>query len=69
MLRNNVKCRSETSCMSPVRPFVLSPLHYNSAQRIFFGKAVFSRKISSARYAKFLQRNRIFGDYSFQIYV
>lgn len=67
LLRNNVQCRSETSCLSPMWPFVLPSLYNNSPQRSSFGKVVFSRKANNARSASYLQRNRIFEDFSFQI--
>lgn len=69
LLRNNVQCRSEANCMSPMWPFVLSSLYNNSSERSSFEKAVFSRKASSALSASSLQRNRIFEDCSFQICV
>ena len=34
LLRNNVQCRSEANCMSPMWPLVLSSLYNNSAERI-----------------------------------
>lgn len=69
LLRNNVQCRSEANCMSPMWPFVLSSLYNNSSERSSFEKAVFSRKASSAPSASSLQRKRIFEDFSFQICV
>ena len=67
LLRKNDQCRSETSCMSSVRSSVLSSLYYIISKCTFFENAVFSRKVNSVRYAKFLLRNRISENFSFQI--